>query len=188
MSRDRQGGRCSSFGIRNKQKLCRQRLRTQGQGRGSATVGCQLFTCQVPLSGMEDLPLPSSLTHLHVVVVIQEEGERGGQRLVCFDFLPVDPTSPATLFRLLAGQGVPGEIRERALQVQVGPKKSPSSVRVGPRKTWSFQGNSGSSKGTPQQCVERARAFSSTYPKTISLYSNSCETYARRLLSHLKEL
>ena len=161
-SRDRQGGRCSSNGIRNNQKLCRQRHRHRhAQGRGSATVGCQLFTCQVPLSGMEDLPLPSSLTHLHVVVVIQEEveeGEGGGQRLVCFDFLPVDPTSPATLIRMLSGQGVPGEIRERALQV--GPKNSSSSVRVGPRKTWSFQGSSGNSKGTataPQQCVERAR-------------------------------
>ena len=59
-------------------------------------VGCKLFRAEVPLSGMEGLPLPSWLTHLHVVVVIQEEeGEgEGEQRMVCFDFLPVDPTSP----------------------------------------------------------------------------------------------
>ena len=45
---------------------------------------------------------------IHVVVTLQQDAE-----VSYLDFLPIDPTNPSTLQRLILGQDGPGEIRDR---------------------------------------------------------------------------
>ncbi|CAM9952780.1 unnamed protein product, partial [Phaeothamnion confervicola] len=74
---------------------------------------------------------PRFFPRLHVAVVClfplneRDDGKTlalPGKRLpsssICvqFDFIPLDPTSPSTIERVLTLQGVPGEIRERRLE------------------------------------------------------------------------
>lgn len=91
--------------------------------------------------------------------------------MVTFDFLPVAPTSPVTLSVMLLGGDLKGVVREKQLK----------GVKPRARANWVLQGRS-------QDAVERAREFSKSNKwKNISLYRNSCVTYADLLVSHLLE-
>ncbi|QDZ18511.1 hypothetical protein HOP50_02g10150 [Chloropicon primus] len=100
-----------------------------------------------------------------------DEGE--GDRVVCFDFLPVEPTRPETVVRMVLNLPTRGETRER--QFRRGRKA---------RDCWDLEGEA---PNTHEANLARAREFSDTYCTSISLLGNNCETYAEGLVRHLLE-
>merc|ERR1711907_568713 len=127
--------------------------------------GDRVYRARVPLAGFEGLANRHAL-----VFVVPAGGSANGQTkcLSCFDFLPVDPTSPTTLARMLLNLEVQGETRHREMSLAGGRR----------RESWVFQGEA-------PDCVNRAKEYSRGYDVGISLYGNSCETYADALVRHL---
>ena len=120
----------------------------QGCGGG---MGDRVYTARVPLAGFEGLAkrLPRAcrgLANRHALVfVVPAGGSANGQTkcLSCFDFLPVDPTSPTTLARMLLNLEVQGETRHREMSLAGGRR----------RESWVFQGEA-------PDCVNRAKVGS----------------------------
>lgn len=106
---------------------------------------------------------------LHVAIIVEEMGSPGknngrinkqqgesGRRLVLFDFLPDEPTALPTAFRLLTGQEVRGNLRERELRFL-----PPDSVCV----------------GESEATLDEMRGFVAEYPDRLSLISNNCLSF-----------
>lgn len=119
----------------------------------------KMFKARYPLEG------GPPLVKLHVAIIVQytrgegkddkrAKSEQGD--LVLFDFLPAEPTAVPTTFRLLTGQDVPGNLRERDLRFL-----PPGSVYV----------------GQSDATLEDMRGFVTAYPDRLSLISNNCVSF-----------
>lgn len=129
-------------------------------GQGPPKV--KLFKANYPLEGG-----PPQL-RLHVAIIVEsastiemdstvfEEREAAFRRFVLFDFLPKEPTALPTTFRLLTGQDVEGNLRERELRFL-----PPGSVCL----------------GESDATLEDMRGFVERYPDRLSLISNNCVTF-----------
>lgn len=103
---------------------------------------------------------------LHVAIIVEDArsaGEEGvregvdtGRRLVLFDFLPKEPTAFETTLRLLTGNDVPGNLRERELRFL-----PPGSVYV----------------GESDATIGEMRGFVAKYPDRLSLVWNDCFSF-----------
>lgn len=124
----------------------------------------KMFKARYPLEG------GPPQVKLHVAIIIVEDarttGEKGGlsngedgdagRRLVLFDFLPKEPTAFDTTLRLLTGNDVPGNLRERELRFL-----PPGSVYV----------------GESDATIGEMRGFVAKYPDRLSLVSNNCFSF-----------
>ncbi|CAM9422188.1 unnamed protein product [Scytosiphon promiscuus] len=123
----------------------------------------KMFKARYPLEGG-----PPQIK-LHVAVIVEEAVSVGkkseqkrkqqgdpGTRLVLFDFLPDEPTALPTAFRLLTGQNVRGNLRERELRFL-----PPGSVCV----------------GESDATLDEMRGFVAEYPDRLSLVSNNCLSF-----------
>lgn len=136
-------------------------------GGGQHNNKFKMFKARYPLEG------GPPQVKLHVAIIVEEEtrgvagndGERvnnekdGHSRsppLVLFDFLPAEPTARQTTFRLLTGQDVRGNLRERNVRFL-----PPGSVYV----------------GRSDATLEDMRGFVTAYPDRLSLISNNCVSF-----------
>jgi hypothetical protein len=83
-----------------------------------------------------------------------------------FDYVPLNPTSPETLQKLLLFQPVPAEARQ-----------SPSVFSKTAATT---------STSLTRRRVQRALEFCETYDKDLQLLSNNCWTFCFELLDHVQ--
>ncbi len=119
----------------------------------------KMFKARYPLEG------GPPQVKLHVAVIVEDTRRAGGGsereneepgRLVLFDFLPAEPTALPTTFRLLTGQDVPGNLRERELRFLPA-----GTVFV----------------GQSDATLEEMRKYVASYPDRLSLISNNCVTF-----------
>jgi hypothetical protein len=123
--------------------------------------------CAIPLVGMEPLAdaledaYPARLEHTMLLV-----RHRGETACVAYDFLPIEPTSPATAATLLSGGAVRGDRRVRALS------------RVPSRRCWRVGDTTPGLGGGGAAGVDAvARAFQSTYDASLRLRENGCREH-----------
>lgn len=88
---------------------------------------------------------------------------------VLFDFLPLEPTAPATAAALIGGRAVPGRIRQIDL----------------PRS--SLEGEGAVLRGETTLSLDELRRWVSSYPCELALYghdreSNHCRTFTARFV------
>lgn len=123
----------------------------------------KMFKARYPLEG------GPPQVKLHVAIIVEDSrstDEKGGRpnsedgdtgrRLVLFDFLPKEPTAFETTLRLLTGNDVPGNLRERELRFL-----PPGSVYV----------------GESDATIGDMREFVAKYPDRLSLVSNTCFSF-----------
>jgi len=124
---------------------------------------CRLYLQASPLIGG-----PSWLP-LHVQVVIESDSDR-----YKWDFVPLDPTEPSTLGRLLFLQAVPGEIRSLSTKQISGDEQE--QVLNKPE----------SMIPKTESLLLRAQEFCDSYQdRNLHLLYNNCWTFAFQLCSHL---
>ncbi|CAM9213660.1 unnamed protein product [Ectocarpus sp. 4 AP-2014] len=123
----------------------------------------KMFKARYPLEG------GPPQVKLHVAIIVEDprsignkggrpnsEGGDTGRRLVLFDFLPNEPTAFETTLRLLTGNDVPGNLRERELRFL-----PPGAVYV----------------GESDATIGEMRGFVAKYPDRLSLVSNNCFSF-----------
>ncbi|KAK3240848.1 hypothetical protein CYMTET_49344 [Cymbomonas tetramitiformis] len=83
----------------------------------ASTKRIRVYVAKTPLIGLEG---PAALIGdlypreiLHSMVVLQEESD--GDACLALDFIPLNATSPVTATRLITGQSVAGQLREKRL-------------------------------------------------------------------------
>ena len=95
---------------------------------------------------------------LHVQVILEFEGTRRYK----FDFVPLNPTEPETLQKLVQLQAVPAE--------------------------WRFLASDKSPQGALEdQFIQKAKLFCEKYDSQLHLISNNCWIFAFQLYRHLME-
>ena len=109
---------------------------------------------------------PAALDHFVVVVVTTADD--GGDQAVGYDFLPAEPTSPATVVSLLSGGAVPGLLRRRRLR----------QVPAGRRCMLLGEAQAADPIGT-------ADAFSLAWEPRLVLHTRDCRAFAAGLASAL---
>ena len=103
---------------------------------------------------------------LRAGAVLDVGAHRGETACVAYDFLPIEPTSPATAATLLSGGAVRGDRRVRALS------------RVPSRRCWRVGDTTPGLGGGGAAGVDAvARAFQSTYDASLRLRENGCREH-----------
>lgn len=137
----------------------------------STSARTEVFVACVPLVGLEALgaalgdAYPAPLEHTMVLV-----RHPGVAVATAYDFLPSDPTNPATAAALFGGGSVPGECRVRPLR------------GVPSRRCWCV---GYAAIETPDAVDDAAASFQTAYDARLRLAGNSCREHTAALATAL---
>lgn len=137
----------------------------------STSARTEVFVACVPLVGLEALgaalgdAYPAPLEHTMVLV-----RHPGVAVATAYDFLPSDPTNPATAAALFGGGSVPGECRVRPLR------------GVPSRRCWCV---GYAAIETPDAVDDAAASFQTAYDARLRLASNTCREHTAALATAL---
>lgn len=144
--------------------------------RRRTSLRASVYSCSCPLVGLEaagDLlgpAYPAALEHAFLVTSCDS-----GSVVTAHDFLPLDPTAPATALALLSG-GAPGELRSRRLA---------SVPRRRCRLVGSMLPAALGSSGESAAVAAAVAAFDATWETRLVLGRHDCRAYARELALEL---
>lgn len=179
---------------RSKRPFAHSKDRYTSSRPQSRTNASKIYKAAVPLVGWEPLlPLLQTTSilqqsiALHQMVIISDSNNK----ILVYDFLPLNPTNSTIVATLLTGGSVSAETRIRPLS-QLPPLLLPSSSNIDKQryslssltiKLEDITGKEGKMVVDNPHAV--AEAFSHTWQRDVpylTLFSNDCTTFADRLI------